>query len=89
MTVFKWAFPIYGALHFLPMFLFKWKTFISNPMSMLGKAGWGTTRSAAFLAAFVASFQCKCLTQVTTARIPMNGLKQNAISLGVFETLPL
>lgn len=57
MTVFKWAFPIYGALHFLPMFLFKWKTFISRPMTMLGKAGLGTTRSAAFLAAFVASFQ--------------------------------
>ncbi|KAL4081300.1 hypothetical protein V8B97DRAFT_1921726 [Scleroderma yunnanense] len=57
MTVFKWAFPIYGALHFLPMFLFKRKAFISNPTTMLGKAGWGTIRSAAFLAAFVASFQ--------------------------------
>lgn len=69
MTVFKWAFPIYGALHFLPMFMFKWKAFVSNPMTMLRKAGWGTTRSATFLAAFIASFQCKCLTQMAPGAI--------------------
>ncbi|KAG6328872.1 hypothetical protein ID866_10217 [Astraeus odoratus] len=57
LTVFKWAFPIYGALHFLPMLLFKRRAFVSNPISMLGRAGWGTIRSAAFLASFVASFQ--------------------------------
>ncbi|KAI5993461.1 hypothetical protein EDD15DRAFT_2387989 [Pisolithus albus] len=57
MTVFKWAFPIYGALHFLPMILFKRKAFLSKPVHMLGKAGVGTIRSSAFLAAFVASFQ--------------------------------
>ncbi|KAI6124218.1 hypothetical protein EDD16DRAFT_1691315 [Pisolithus croceorrhizus] len=57
MTVFKWAFPIYGALHFLPMMLFKRRAFLSRPTHMLGKAGIGTIRSSAFLAAFVASFQ--------------------------------
>ncbi|KAI5993469.1 hypothetical protein EDD15DRAFT_895007 [Pisolithus albus] len=57
MTVFKWAFPIYGALHFLPMILFKRKAFLSKPIHMLGKEGVGTIRSSAFLAAFVASFQ--------------------------------
>ncbi|KAI5984946.1 hypothetical protein EDD15DRAFT_2200894 [Pisolithus albus] len=57
MTVFKWAFPIYGALHFLPMILFKRKAFLLKPIHMLGKAGVGTIRSSAFLAAFVASFQ--------------------------------
>ncbi|KAI6032197.1 hypothetical protein BKA83DRAFT_4210653 [Pisolithus microcarpus] len=57
MTVFKWAFPIYGALHFLPMILFKRRAFLSKPIHMLGKAGVGTIRSSAFLAAFVASFQ--------------------------------
>ncbi|KAI6042738.1 hypothetical protein EDC04DRAFT_2656237 [Pisolithus marmoratus] len=57
MTVFKWAFPIYGALHFLPMLLFKRNAFLSRPIHMLGKAGFGTIRSSAFLAAFVASFQ--------------------------------
>lgn len=57
MAVFKWAFPIYGALHFLPMILFKRKAFLSKPIHMLGKAGLGTIRSSAFLAAFVASFQ--------------------------------
>ncbi|KAI6101681.1 hypothetical protein EDD17DRAFT_1774430 [Pisolithus thermaeus] len=57
MTVFKWAFPIYGALHFLPMMLFKRRAFLSRPIHMLGKAGMGTIRSSAFLAAFVASFQ--------------------------------
>ncbi|KAI6097507.1 hypothetical protein F5141DRAFT_1148941 [Pisolithus sp. B1] len=57
MTVFEWAFPIYGALHFLPMMLFKRRAFLSRPTHMLGKAGIGTIRSSAFLAAFVASFQ--------------------------------
>ncbi|KAH7887306.1 hypothetical protein F5I97DRAFT_1925753 [Phlebopus sp. FC_14] len=56
-TVFKWAFPIYGALHFIPMILFKRRAFISNPLSMLGRAGWGTMRSSAFLATFVATYQ--------------------------------
>ncbi|KAI6146225.1 hypothetical protein BKA82DRAFT_4158691 [Pisolithus tinctorius] len=57
MAVFKWAFPIYGALHFLPMIFFKRKAFLSNPIHLLGKVGLGTIRSSACLAAFMASFQ--------------------------------
>ncbi|KAF9235562.1 hypothetical protein BU15DRAFT_77880 [Melanogaster broomeanus] len=56
-TVFKWAFPIYGALHFIPMMLFKHRAFLLNPLRMLGRAGWGTIRSSAFLATFVAVYQ--------------------------------
>ncbi|KIK43512.1 hypothetical protein CY34DRAFT_803768 [Suillus luteus UH-Slu-Lm8-n1] len=56
-TVFKWAFPIYGALHFVPMILFKWNAFFKNPLHKLGRAGWATIRSSAFLATFIATFQ--------------------------------
>lgn len=56
-TVFKWAFPIYGALHFVPMILFKRHAFFKNPLQKLGRAGWATIRSSAFLATFIATFQ--------------------------------
>ncbi|KAH7922062.1 hypothetical protein BV22DRAFT_1071135 [Leucogyrophana mollusca] len=56
-TVFKWAFPIYGALHFVPMILFKRGQFFNKPLNMLTRAGWGTLRSSAFLATFVATYQ--------------------------------
>ncbi|KAF9226931.1 hypothetical protein BS17DRAFT_776359 [Gyrodon lividus] len=56
-AVFKWAFPIYGALHFIPMMLFKRKAFLLNPLRMLWRAGWSTIRSSAFLATFIAAFQ--------------------------------
>ncbi|EGN94945.1 hypothetical protein SERLA73DRAFT_187212 [Serpula lacrymans var. lacrymans S7.3] len=57
LAVFKWAFPIYGALHFVPMILFKRHQFLKNPLHMLTRAGWGTMRSSAFLSTFVAFFQ--------------------------------
>ncbi|KAI9569230.1 hypothetical protein HD554DRAFT_592086 [Boletus coccyginus] len=56
-TVFQWGFPIYGALHLIPLMLFKRHAFLSNPLKMLWRAAWGTIRSSTFLAAFVASFQ--------------------------------
>lgn len=56
-TVFKWAFPIYGALHFVPMMLFKRNEFFKNPSHRLGRASWATVRSSAFLATFIATFQ--------------------------------
>ncbi|KAF8837288.1 hypothetical protein BDN67DRAFT_973164 [Paxillus ammoniavirescens] len=56
-VVFKWAFPIYGALHFIPMVLFKRSAFLSNPLRMLARASLGTIRSSAFLATFIAAFQ--------------------------------
>lgn len=56
-SVFRWMLPIYGALHFIPMMLFKRKGFIQEPLKMLLRAGWGTTRSAAFLGTFVVIYQ--------------------------------
>jgi hypothetical protein len=56
-AVFRWTLPIYGALHVVPMLLFKRKAVARTPMPMMLRASWGTTRSAAFLGAFVAIFQ--------------------------------
>ncbi|KAI0053801.1 hypothetical protein FA95DRAFT_1481071 [Auriscalpium vulgare] len=56
-AVFKWMVPIYGALHLIPMLLFKRKSFLQEPMKMLARAGWGTTRSAAFIGVFVIIYQ--------------------------------
>lgn len=57
MDVFKWMLPIYGALHFIPMLLFKRAAFMKDPKHMLLRAGWGTTRSSAFLGTFVLIYQ--------------------------------
>ena len=56
-VVFRWTLPIYGALHVVPMLLFKRKTFARAPGPMLLRAGWGSMRSAVFLAVFVAIYQ--------------------------------
>jgi hypothetical protein len=57
LTVFRWTLPIYGALHVVPMLLFKRKAVARAPGPMLLRAGFGSTRSAAFLATFVAIYQ--------------------------------
>ena len=56
-AVFKWMLPIYGALHFIPAVLFKWKTFVQDPGKMLLKATTGSMRSSAFLGVFVVIYQ--------------------------------
>ncbi|KAH9959215.1 hypothetical protein BC827DRAFT_1214879 [Russula dissimulans] len=56
-AVFRWTLPIYGALHLVPMLLFKRKAVSRQPVPMVLRAGWGTMRSATFLAAFVAIHQ--------------------------------
>ncbi|KAF8589623.1 hypothetical protein K439DRAFT_324565 [Ramaria rubella] len=56
-SVFKWMFPIYGALHFIPMLLFKRQKFIKEPATMLGRALLGTGRSSTFLGVFVIIYQ--------------------------------
>ncbi|KAH0840380.1 hypothetical protein J3R83DRAFT_1411 [Lanmaoa asiatica] len=56
-AVFQWGFPIYGALHLIPLMLFKRNAFLSSPFRMLWRAVWGTIRSSAFLATFVATYQ--------------------------------
>lgn len=50
--------PMYGALHFIPMILFKRKKFFASPFKMILKAALGTLRSATFLGTFVAIYQC-------------------------------
>ena len=55
--VFRWMLPIYGALHFVPMMLFRRDKFMRSPARMLLRAAWGTGRSSAFLGAFVIIYQ--------------------------------
>jgi hypothetical protein len=56
-AVFKWMLPIYGALHFIPAVLFKWKKFMQDPGKILLKATGGSMRSSAFLGVFVVIYQ--------------------------------
>ncbi|KAH9029497.1 hypothetical protein EDB85DRAFT_1966271 [Lactarius pseudohatsudake] len=56
-TVFRWILPIYGALHVVPMLLFKRKAVAQAPKAMALRASWGTVRSASFLGAFIAIYQ--------------------------------
>jgi hypothetical protein len=68
-TVFKWAFPIYGALHFVLIMLFKRHAFFKIPSRMLGRASWATIRSFAFLAAFIAIYQSMCFHSPSAPRM--------------------
>ncbi|CAE6521071.1 unnamed protein product [Rhizoctonia solani] len=52
-SVSSWMIPIYGALHFIPMILFKQSEFIKHPWKMLKRSAYGTARSSAFLGVFV------------------------------------
>jgi hypothetical protein len=54
--------PIYGALHFVPAVLFKWKVFTQDPGKVLVKAGLGSLRSSAFLGVFVVIYQSKSIS---------------------------
>jgi hypothetical protein len=51
--VWKWVFPVYGALHFVPVLLFRRALFVKDPLKMLLRTLWGSSRSSAFLGAFV------------------------------------
>ncbi|KZT70243.1 hypothetical protein DAEQUDRAFT_725509 [Daedalea quercina L-15889] len=55
--VFRWMLPIYGALHVIPMLLFRRNRVFKDPTKMLLRAGWGTMRSSAFLGTFVLIYQ--------------------------------
>jgi len=50
---------MYGALHFIPMLLFKRKVVAKQPLNMMMKALLGTLRSASFLGVFVGIYQCE------------------------------
>jgi len=56
-SVFRWVLPVYGALHFIPSILFKWKKFLKDPGSVIVRAGLGSIRSSAFLGVFVVIYQ--------------------------------
>ncbi|CUA67828.1 hypothetical protein RSOLAG22IIIB_03258 [Rhizoctonia solani] len=56
-SVSSWMIPIYGALHFIPMILFKQSEFIKHPWKMLKRSAYGTARSSAFLGVFVVIYQ--------------------------------
>ena len=55
--VFRWMLPIYGALHLIPLVLFRRKKFARDPLRMLLRAALGTSRSSAFLGVFVVIYQ--------------------------------
>lgn len=82
-TVFRWGFPIYGTLHLVPLILFKRSAFLSNPLRMLWRAAWGTIRSSAFLATFVASYQCE---DVSLPCVRLRSTKVG-VSLGLLQEL--
>lgn len=49
--------PVYSALHFIPMLVLRRKSFVRDPIKMLGKAMLGTFRSSSFLAVFIMIYQ--------------------------------
>jgi hypothetical protein len=51
--VWKWVFPVYGALHFVPLLLLRRTRFIKDPLSMFLRTLWGSSRSSAFLGVYV------------------------------------
>src|SRR5258708_38221725 len=57
--VFFWMFPVYGALHFIPMLLFRRQVFMREPLFVSLKSLKGTVRSSMFLSVFVLIFQCE------------------------------
>ncbi|EIN11011.1 hypothetical protein PUNSTDRAFT_100954 [Punctularia strigosozonata HHB-11173 SS5] len=56
-SVFRWILPIYTALHFIPMLLFKRNVVFKRPIPMLLRAALGSARSSAFLGTFVLIYQ--------------------------------
>ncbi|KAF8303370.1 hypothetical protein DL93DRAFT_2102442, partial [Clavulina sp. PMI_390] len=56
-SVFTWMFPVYGALHVIPMILFKRGQFMKEPLIMLLRSLKGTVRSSTFLSVFVFIYQ--------------------------------
>ncbi|KAJ9123945.1 hypothetical protein QFC22_000736 [Naganishia vaughanmartiniae] len=56
-TAFRFMLPVYSALHFIPMLVLRRKSFVKNPLKMLGKAFVGTFRSSSFLAVFILIYQ--------------------------------
>lgn len=83
--VFRWSLPIYGALHFIPMLLFKRGTVLREPARMLLRAGFGTVRSASFFGMCVMIYQSACLP----ARVGAPGVLTVCASVLLLQALPL
>jgi hypothetical protein len=56
-SVARWILPVYGAVHFVPLLLFKRAAFARTPIRMILRTLWGTVRSTAFLSAAFAVYQ--------------------------------
>ncbi|PCH40706.1 hypothetical protein WOLCODRAFT_24216 [Wolfiporia cocos MD-104 SS10] len=56
-AVVRWMLPIYGALHLIPMLLFRRDRVLREPARMLLRAALGTARSSTFLGVFVFIYQ--------------------------------
>ncbi|EMD40278.1 hypothetical protein CERSUDRAFT_79950 [Gelatoporia subvermispora B] len=84
--VFRWMLPIYGALHFIPMLLFRRGRVLKEPVRMFMRAAFGTMRSSAFLGVFVAIYQgFFCGNhQLWTA---LNNLRTNARTAAAYPLL--
>ncbi|KAI0034353.1 hypothetical protein K488DRAFT_45628 [Vararia minispora EC-137] len=86
-SVFRWMYPIYGALHLVPTLLFKPKVAMREPGRMLLRAMWGTTRSSAFLGLFVVIYQGYFCGKVNLARY-IADMRAPAWLLAVVRALP-
>ena len=56
--VFAWIFPVYGALHFIPMLIFRRKMLAKAPLRILLRSLKGSVQSSTFLGVFVFIYQC-------------------------------
>ncbi|KAG8932210.1 hypothetical protein FRC01_000132 [Tulasnella sp. 417] len=68
----KWMAPMYGALHFVPLLLFKRKRLMKEPFTTLVKALLGTIRSSAFLGVYVAIYQSYICFLHLLYRLPLD-----------------
>ncbi|KAH9939247.1 uncharacterized protein BXZ73DRAFT_99450 [Epithele typhae] len=89
--VFRWMLPIYGALHLIPLVLFRRKKFAKEPLQMLMRAALGTGRSSAFLGTFVLIYQSyfcgknNAYDAIVTLRGSEGG---NTVAAALARTLP-
>lgn len=51
--------PVYGALHLIPLLLFRGVLVARAPVSNLLRVAWDTAKSSAFLGVFVVIYQCE------------------------------
>ncbi|KAI0080505.1 hypothetical protein K474DRAFT_1657632 [Panus rudis PR-1116 ss-1] len=91
-VVTKWILPVYAALHFIPMILFKRGVVMKYPTRMFMKAALGALRSSSFLGVFVViyqSFFCwKHNTYLTLSRLRSGSLPSPTSQFPGLPSLP-